>query len=101
MKVQWAIIFLIDSIDITLCVSCSYLLLFQLHRDSCNRKYLFLLQSLLEYSYINSYIETFLLLPHCKGEIRTQLNIYDGAFLKMEQKSSIVDVRVGSKYASA
>ena len=33
-----------------------------------------------------------------KGVFRTQSNIYDGAFLRL-QKGSIVDVRLSSKYA--
>ena len=36
----------------------------------------------------------------CRGVFRTQQIIYVGAFLRKSQKSFIVDVRLGSKYAS-
>ena len=35
-----------------------------------------------------------------RGVFRTQLNIYGGASLEESQESFIVDVRLGSKYAS-
>ena len=36
----------------------------------------------------------------CRGVFRTQSNIYGGASLRKSQKSFIVDIRLGFKYAS-
>ena len=36
----------------------------------------------------------------CRGVFRTKWNIYGGAFLQKSQESFIVDVLLGSKYAS-
>ena len=51
--------------------------------------------------YVYSFYGTNLYVDVCRAAFRTQSNIYSGTFLQKFQKSFIVDILLGSKYASA
>ena len=53
----------------------------------------------IQYAYY--FYGTDLYLNACRGVFRTYTNIYGGAYLQKSQESFIVDVRLGSKYASS
>ena len=50
--------------------------------------------------YVYNFYGTDLYVNVCRGIFRTQSNIYGGASLQKSQETFIVDVRLGSKYAS-
>ena len=52
----------------------------------------------IQYAY--NFYGTDLYVNVCRGVFRTQSNIYGGSFLQKSQESFIVDVQLGSKYAS-
>ena len=51
-------------------------------------------------NYANSFYGNEMYVNLCRGVFRTQQITYDGAFFEKSLKSFIVDVRLGSKYAS-
>ena len=50
--------------------------------------------------YLYNFCGTDLYVNVCRGVIKTQWNIYAGVSLSKSQESFIVDVQLGSKYAS-